>query len=65
MKPFWVAKEISTKPEGFLSELGTATPLAEAKETYRWPSLMPPPFHLLTSEYGQISQLRDPIRPGE
>lgn len=30
MKPFLVAKDIPTKPEGFLSELGTAAPLAKA-----------------------------------
>lgn len=58
MKLFLVAKEIPTKSEGFLSELGVAEAIRNmqvAKSMATAPA----------SGYGQVCQLRDPIRPGE
>lgn len=64
MKPFLVAKEIPTKPEGFLSELGTAAPPAEAIRRIQVAKSTACTFHLPASEHGWISQLSDPAGPG-
>lgn len=65
MKPFLVAKEIPTKPEEFLSELGTTAPPAEAVRDIQVAKTPACTFHLLASEHGRISQLSDPAGPGE